>query len=209
MIYYSYSILLFQIDGFFAGSSEDKEESATTRRITQFLQQLMDRLGHNEHIFIVGTTNFPFKLPEALISRFQMRIHIKLPNKKERRHILMSEKHIDEDVIEDIVNQTEGCSIRDIEHIINSAKEFKGLRLLSCKFEFVNEMYRPLIEADVGRLHRANDAQNRIAKKEDKVNCKTFKLEEINADKICIPSTTMCDFSKAIKKKQENSNRRS
>ena len=129
---------MFQIDGFFAGSSEDKEESATTRRITQFLQQLMDRLGHNEHIFIVGNTNFPFKLPEALIGRFQLRIHVRLPNKIKRRNIMMSEKYIDQDVIEDVVHQTEGCSIRDLQHIINSAKECKGVRLLTCNFELVN-----------------------------------------------------------------------
>lgn len=181
---------MFQIDGFFPGSTDDKDESATTRRMTQFLQQFMDRLGHNEHIFIVGTTNFPFKLPEALISRFQLRIHVRLPNTKERRNILKYETHIDENVIEEVVEKTEGFSIRDLHHIINSAKEFKGIRLMSCKFELVDEMYHP-----VGRL--ANDAN-----KKDNVK-KTFKLEEINAQNICIPKTSIKDLNKAIKKNKK------
>lgn len=122
-------IFIDEIDSLLKSRSDSEHESSR-RMKTEFLSQF-DGLSTqtNEGLLVIGTTNRPQELDEAVRRRFAARLYIKLPNKEARshmiRHNLMDEKHslTDQDV-ELIADKTEGYSGSDMKHLCNEAGFF-------------------------------------------------------------------------------------
>jgi SpoVK/Ycf46/Vps4 family AAA+-type ATPase len=106
--------------------SRDSNIDESTRRV---LSQLLTEIeGFNtrkeERVLIMGATNKPWDLDDAIISRFQKRIHVPLPDEGARRSILQI--HLEEADMGDvdmgfIVRKTEGFSGRDLASLCQEA----------------------------------------------------------------------------------------
>mmetsp|Transcript_30381 Transcript_30381/g.60580 ORF Transcript_30381/g.60580 Transcript_30381/m.60580 type:complete len:625 (-) Transcript_30381:290-2164(-) len=124
------SILFFdEIDALLSSRSGGGNEHEASRRFkTEFMVQMdgiisgsSDEDDLNQRLLVIGCTNCPWDLDEAVMRRFQRRIHVPLPDKAARRYLLnkLLEKEagrhsLSMSQIENIVDRTEGYSCSDI-----------------------------------------------------------------------------------------------
>ncbi|CAD7944065.1 unnamed protein product [Amoebophrya sp. A120] len=70
------------------GSSSDSKSESSRQVLTEFLVQL-DGVGPSiEGVLVIGATNVPWELDRAILSRFQKKIYIPLPDRSARRELL-------------------------------------------------------------------------------------------------------------------------
>ena len=107
-------------------SSEIGDSRVTERLVSQMLTE-MDGLEDLKGVVVIGATNRPDIIDEALIrpGRFDRIIEIPLPDRQSRKEILkiyISKKPIDKDVdIEELINMTDGFSGADLAVLCNMA----------------------------------------------------------------------------------------
>ena len=104
-------------------------ESGAERRIVSTLLAEMDGMatkgGDDSYVLTIGATNLPWALDSAILSRFQKRIFVPLPDPDARRAIL--EIHIPKRghklniPLENLVTRTEGYAGREIEQLCQTA----------------------------------------------------------------------------------------
>ncbi|MGC1379327.1 MAG: AAA family ATPase [Anaerolineales bacterium] len=103
-------------------------ESGAERRIVSTLLAELDGMSTKDdesYVLTIGATNLPWALDNAILSRFQKRIFVPLPDAEARRAIL--EIHIPKRghklkvSLEDLVTRTDGYSGREIEQICQTA----------------------------------------------------------------------------------------
>ncbi|HHC18884.1 MAG TPA: AAA family ATPase, partial [Euryarchaeota archaeon] len=130
-------IFIDEVDGLL--QEYDEEVGGEKRVRNQFLME-MDGLKEKENnkllVFVVGTTNKPWKLDIGFIRRFEKRIYVPPPNKRVRKQLFkhyiekLSESYEIEDIDYDkLAELTEGYSSADIYSIVketqaNLAEEF-------------------------------------------------------------------------------------
>lgn len=83
----------------------------------ELLDFLDGQFSLNHHI-VIATTNDTSEIPNTLLrpSRFDLRIEIPLPSEQTRREYFQFKK-INEDSLEELVKQSEGCSLADLKEI--------------------------------------------------------------------------------------------
>lgn len=122
--YHSPCILFFdEID--LVGTHRDKDSKNTSQLLTCI--QGIDNI--SKQIFVIGATNRPEQLDQALLvdGRFGKRIHVEYPKYEYRKTYLT--KHIakrsitnlSEDFIDCIAQETDGCSYNELRRIITEA----------------------------------------------------------------------------------------
>lgn len=101
-------------------SSRESGESDAGKRIkTEFLAQ-MDGVGKaNGQILVLGATNCPWDLDNAIRRRFEKRIYIPLPEAEARTRVLElalgdTPNSIDREDLADVALRAEGCSAADL-----------------------------------------------------------------------------------------------
>ena len=100
--------------------SRDSMRHLNTGLVQTLLGELdgFDRKSDDSYILFMAATNVPWKLDNAILSRFERRIHIPLPDRETREGIL--ELHLVRDGLvfdgdlDSIVDMTEGYSGRDL-----------------------------------------------------------------------------------------------
>jgi len=109
-------------------SSRSDSDSDSGRRIkTEFLVQMNGvREGSDEGVLVLGATNTPWTLDQAIRRRFERRIHIGLPDLKARArmfllHIGKTSCKMNKDQLIELAKQTEGRSGSDIEVLVRDA----------------------------------------------------------------------------------------
>ncbi|KAJ6477295.1 AAA-domain-containing protein [Mycena vulgaris] len=118
-------IFIDEIDSL-AGSRSEAESEGSRRIKTEFLVQ-MNGVGHDDTgVLVLGATNIPWQLDNAIKRRFEKRIYIPLPGPEARRH--MFELHVGETPCEmaskdyrTLADQTEGYSGSDISVVVRDA----------------------------------------------------------------------------------------
>ncbi|KAJ7431519.1 AAA-domain-containing protein [Mycena galericulata] len=118
-------IFIDEIDSL-AGSRSEAESEGSRRIKTEFLVQ-MNGVGHDDTgVLVLGATNIPWQLDNAIKRRFEKRIYIPLPGPEARRH--MFELHVGDTPCEmsskdyrTLADQTEGYSGSDISIIVRDA----------------------------------------------------------------------------------------
>ncbi|KAF8150386.1 AAA-domain-containing protein [Mycena galopus ATCC 62051] len=118
-------IFIDEIDSL-AGSRNEGESEGSRRIKTEFLVQ-MNGVGHDDTgVLVLGATNIPWQLDNAIKRRFEKRIYIPLPGPEARRH--MFELHVGDTPCEMtpkdyrvLADQTEGFSGSDISIIVRDA----------------------------------------------------------------------------------------
>lgn len=118
-------IFIDEIDSLCGSRSEGENDSA--RRIkTEFLVQMQGVGNDMDGILVLGATNTPWELDNAIRRRFQKRIYISLPDPTARTGILRNKGQktknslTEQDWIE-LGNQSEGYSGSDLAVVVNEA----------------------------------------------------------------------------------------
>jgi vacuolar protein-sorting-associated protein 4 len=103
-------------------------ESGAERRIVSTLLSELDGLATKDeenYVLTIGATNLPWLLDSAILSRFQKRIFVPLPDAEARRSILeihlTKRGHKTKMPIPKLVERTEGYSGREIEQVCQTA----------------------------------------------------------------------------------------
>ena len=129
-------IFVDEIDSLLCSRSENEQESS--RRIkTEFLSRLDGAAtSRDDRILVIGTTNRPQELDEAMRRRMAKRLYIPLPNAQGRlqllTHLMMSGglRHtLREEDFQELVRMTKGYSGADL-HILCSEAALAPLRAL-------------------------------------------------------------------------------
>lgn len=100
--------------------SRGAEIDEATRRVLSSLLTELDGLSggkRGEFVLFLASTNTPWDIDDAVISRFEKRIYVPLPNEYARRGILriqLAKKGFEFDDYDWLVEKTEGYSGRDI-----------------------------------------------------------------------------------------------
>ncbi|KJA27516.1 hypothetical protein HYPSUDRAFT_941692 [Hypholoma sublateritium FD-334 SS-4] len=122
-------VFLDEIDALFGARMSARESgSAFAHRgvITEFMQE-MDGLksSKDDNVIVIGATNRPFDLDDAVLRRLPRRLLVDLPGEKERHgilKILLRDETITDDVnIESLAKKTDGFSGSDLKHLCVSA----------------------------------------------------------------------------------------
>jgi len=109
------------------GARSSEEHEASRRLKTEFLVQF-DGVGtkQEDRIVVIGATNRPFDLDEAVLRRFTARIFLPLPNSDARAQMFrnklkLTKNDMSEDDIKNIASKTEGYSFADLSALIAEA----------------------------------------------------------------------------------------
>jgi SpoVK/Ycf46/Vps4 family AAA+-type ATPase len=106
--------------------SESSAEWRMLSTIVSELDGLADK-GEDRFILTIASANAPWDLDDALLSRFQKRIYVPLPDAPARQAILeiyiLKEGHALDCPLEDVVKRSECFSGRDLQRLANQAVE--------------------------------------------------------------------------------------
>lgn len=146
-------VFIDEIDSLCSARSENESES--TRRVkTEFLVQ-MDGVGNEGgRILVLGATNIPWGLDQAIRRRFEKRIYISLPDFEARRYLIEHKLkgvpcNISPQEYDEIAHKIDGFSGSDIEVLAKDAA-MEPLRFAqkTDKFQMVmqngTQMYLPV-----------------------------------------------------------------
>ena len=118
-------IFIDEIDSLCGQRSEGENDSA--RRIkTEFLVQMQGVGNNNDGVLVLGATNVPWELDQAMRRRFQKRIYISLPDATARSGILRNKgsktkNNLTEEDWVTLGNESEGYSGSDMSTVVNEA----------------------------------------------------------------------------------------
>jgi len=137
------SEILIQMDGI--GSAVDKEEGENGEM-------------KEKQVIVLGATNFPWELDDALRRRLEKRVYIPLPDEEGRRALLeinLRGMKVDPEInMNDLVTKFEGYSGADITNVCRDAsymamrKRLQGLKRDKIMEISAEEMDKPLTNKD-------------------------------------------------------------
>ena len=136
----------------------------------------------------MGATNFPEDIDKAVLSRFQKRIYLKLPDKESRKKMIINElekrnsQKLEKEQFKKIVKNTENYSYRDFKNLFKdvdqiiikklSVQQIKNLKkgdMFPIKFEILDQAVknRGIIttNADI-KKYEALSPQNNLKSKD-------------------------------------------
>ncbi|KAG2378076.1 hypothetical protein C9374_008698 [Naegleria lovaniensis] len=124
-------VFIDEIDSLLSQRTDSDSDSGSRRLKTEFLVQLDGASTNDEtdRILIVGATNRPEEIDEAVRRRMQKRLYIPLPSKEGRKEmltrLLSKNPHvISEDEMNTLVDLTDGYSGSDIKNLCAEASMF-------------------------------------------------------------------------------------
>lgn len=140
-------IFIDEVDSLCQSRAESGSNSKDSVK-TEIMVQMTAIEDSEEHVLILGATNLPWILDEAIRRRFQKRIHIPLPDVNARRDIF--EMHLGKQIkrkhFKQLANQTENYSGADVAILIKQAK-LMPIRKVSEGTHFIhdkeNDTYTP------------------------------------------------------------------
>ncbi len=116
-------IFMDEIDSITTKRGEGAESGGERRVKTQLLSEIQGlKSTHDKPLLVLGATNRPWDIDNAMLSRFEKRVHVPLPDLKARVGIFkihtegVTSSLSDEDFVE-LAVRTEGYSGRDIANI--------------------------------------------------------------------------------------------
>jgi vacuolar protein-sorting-associated protein 4 len=130
-------IFIDEIDSLCGQRSEGENDSA--RRIkTEFLVQMQGVGNNNDGVLVLGATNVPWELDQAMRRRFQTRIMIDLPEAEARAGIMRKKGSKTKNTVADddwimLGQASEGYSGSDLANVVNEALMFPVRRCQSAK----------------------------------------------------------------------------
>ncbi|PFH48218.1 hypothetical protein AMATHDRAFT_66050 [Amanita thiersii Skay4041] len=176
-------IFIDEIDSL-AGTRNESESEGTRRIKTEFLVQ-MNGVGHDDTgVLVLGATNIPWQLDNAIKRRFEKRIYIPLPGPDARRH--MFQLHIgstpNELTPQDfrlLADKTDGYSGSDIAIVVRDALMQPVRKVISAThFKRVGDKWTPCSPGDPAAIEKTWD--------------------DIESDELLEPPLRLNDFLKSL-----------
>ncbi|THU86408.1 AAA-domain-containing protein [Dendrothele bispora CBS 962.96] len=144
-------IFLDEIDALFGARTSNRENGGAVAHrgvITEFMQE-MDGLksSKGDNVIVIGATNRPFDLDDAVLRRLPRRLLVDLPGEKEREEImkiLLRDEQLDPNVdLKSLAKRTESFSGSDLKHLcvsaaLDSVKEHVKLPWITLTSEVAN-----------------------------------------------------------------------
>jgi katanin p60 ATPase-containing subunit A1 len=154
-----------------AASRSGGIDDASRRVLGQLLQELEGFSTSREKVIFIGATNRPWDLDDALLSRFQRKIYVPLPDAESRKRIFeihLGSADLGDIDVGDLVSMSEGYSGRDIASLCQAAinvmvrERNRGMDSMDAKaLENYTLSTRPLAKADFekafGKVRPASD----------------------------------------------------
>ncbi len=146
--------------------SRDRDMAESTRRVVgQLLQEIEGfSTSKKDKIILIAATNKPWDLDDAMISRFQRRIYVPLPDTEAREAIFgihLKDAEMKGITVKELAGLSEGFSGRDISNLCREAimtmirNENPDLeKLTPVQIEKYNMRYRPLERDDFEKAFR-------------------------------------------------------
>ncbi|KAJ7156035.1 hypothetical protein C8R43DRAFT_998942 [Mycena crocata] len=206
-------VFLDEIDALFGARVSGREGSAFAHRgvLTEFMQEMDGlRSSKDDSVIVIGATNRPYDLDDAVLRRLPRRLLVDLPGEPEREEILkilLRDETLDSDLDpKHIAKKTEGFSGSDLKHLCVSAAldAVKEHVVVPWSSETVpapqNSSDRSVSESktsDTVELTSATSADNTLAEAESKETL-------LSADDVPSPTTaprilSLRHFTKALK----------
>ncbi len=152
-------IFMDEIDSVATKRGEGSESGGERRVKTQLLSEIQGlKSTHDKPLLVLGATNRPWDIDNAMLSRFEKRVHVPLPDLKARIGIFkihtegVNSALTDEDYVE-LGVRTEGYSGRDIANVCREV------------------IMLPVRELDMGGLLEGSDKEVKVRD----INLKDFK----------------------------------
>ena len=148
------SVIFFDEVDSLLKTRSDTEHESSRRMKTEFLAQFDGLLNQsNEGLLVIGTTNRPQELDEAVRRRFAARLYISLPEKNARKHMiennLKNEKHcLTEEEINLIAEKTDGYSGSDMKHLCSEAAMYSFNEVIEKLTDIAKEDIRDICYKD-------------------------------------------------------------
>lgn len=160
------TIFIDEIDSICSSRGAEGEHEASRRVKSELLIQMdgvsastaVDENGRPKMVIVLGATNFPWLLDEALRRRMEKRIYIPLPTVEDRQQLLginLREVNVDPDVsLEELSKLCEGYSGADITNVCRDAsfmsmrRRIRGLTPEEIKNLAKEEMDLPVTKSD-------------------------------------------------------------
>ncbi|KAJ6502610.1 hypothetical protein C8R45DRAFT_1191925 [Mycena sanguinolenta] len=121
-------VFLDEIDALFSARVSSRDRAPFSHRgvLTEFMQEMDGlRSSKDDNVIVIGATNRPFDLDDAVLRRLPRRLLVDLPGERERQEILkilLRDETLGPDVdIESIGKKTENFSGSDLKHLCVSA----------------------------------------------------------------------------------------
>jgi katanin p60 ATPase-containing subunit A1 len=136
-------IFIDEIESLCMGRGEGSDSGAERRMLSTLLSELdgLAEKGEDRFVLTIAATNAPWDLDDAVLSRFQKRIYIPLPDAPARESILriLLQGHELETPLSDLVARTGHFSGRDLERLTNQAVSLMVEDLNSTIPKYVDE----------------------------------------------------------------------
>ncbi|KAF9466946.1 AAA-domain-containing protein [Collybia nuda] len=185
-------IFIDEIDSL-AGTRNESESEGSRRIKTEFLVQ-MNGVGHDDTgVLVLGATNIPWQLDNAIKRRFEKRIYIPLPGPEARRH--MFQLHIGDTPNEltqkdfrQLADKTDGYSGSDISVVVRDA---------------LMQPVRKVISAThFKRVPDPNSESEELVKwtpcSPGDTTAKEMSWSDIESDELLEPALKIADFLKSL-----------
>lgn len=122
-------LFIDEIDALFGARSSARESGGAIAHrgvLTEFMQEMDGlRSSKDDNIIVIGATNRPFDLDDAILRRLPRRLLVDLPGEKEREEILkilLRDEKLASDVdLKQLAKKTESFSGSDLKHLCVSA----------------------------------------------------------------------------------------
>jgi vacuolar protein-sorting-associated protein 4 len=178
-------IFIDEIDSM-CGSRSDGDSDVSRRIKTELLTEMQSVRGSLEGVLVIGATNTPWDIDQAVRRRFNKRVYIPLPDQAARKAMLA--KQLEDEPAEEMAAQTEGYSCSDLENMFKDAN------------------YAPIRVATAAKFFRkVYDQQEKRIKwtpcEEDHPQAENKNLLEDLEDKdLYLPPLTLDDYVEALRK---------
>ncbi|CAL1704380.1 unnamed protein product [Somion occarium] len=119
-------VFIDEIDALFGARERGGGDYAHRGTITEFMQEMDGlRSSKDDNIIVIGATNRPFDLDDAVLRRLPRRLLVDLPGEKEREgilKILLRDEQLETDVdLNTLARKTESFSGSDLKHLCVAA----------------------------------------------------------------------------------------
>jgi SpoVK/Ycf46/Vps4 family AAA+-type ATPase len=133
-------IFLDEIDTL-GGSREDSSSHEASKRVLSTLLRKMDGFNPDNKTLVLGATNRKNDLDQALLSRFDLSIHMPLPHKEERTQIFsLYAKHLLQEELEELGQLSNSFSGRNIKDICEHSERNFALEFIKTNKTYQGEV---------------------------------------------------------------------
>ncbi|KAJ6226910.1 aaa atpase [Anaeramoeba flamelloides] len=164
-------------------------ENETSRRIKNLFMQLWEGITSNDNengnntILVIGATNRPYDLDEAILRRFEKKVHVNLPDLSERKNIL-KKLLFKNNLISDNFNLnelallTKGFTGSDLKNLINASSYYPIYEQLCLENSNITSLNNTFGNTNLTLFDKKNINSSLTNKKNSQIKLRKLQLQD-------------------------------